>query len=119
MCAVAIQDVHTVRVLLEGGVECNEPLRHNACKCYLAMFYDVIASLSYCHTKTYPWLYGKATSGTTCEDPSAFFCAQVAVDCGLEVTRYISRRYLILIIILRSSCHNNAKVIGSDQSVQG
>lgn len=32
MCAVAIQDTETVKVLLEGGVECNEPLRHNTCK---------------------------------------------------------------------------------------
>ena len=32
MCAVAIQDIDTVRVLLESGVGCNEPFRHNSCK---------------------------------------------------------------------------------------
>ncbi|XP_067948488.1 receptor-interacting serine/threonine-protein kinase 4-like [Watersipora subatra] len=31
VCAVAIQDVGMVRVLLEHGVGCNEPLQHNAC----------------------------------------------------------------------------------------
>ena len=38
MCAVAIQDIETVKALLEGGVECNEPLRHNACKYLLDIF---------------------------------------------------------------------------------
>jgi len=31
MCAVAIQDIDTVRVLLQSGVSCNEPFRHNSC----------------------------------------------------------------------------------------